>query len=109
MFEEKAIKLEYIIPITTIAQELENYNIPYVCVQLWDGLQLRFPWCDGDIICHSGSFGHEYGNVESYCFYWDNNDCTELEPKKAIDLLIHLYAEMKFDEILKSYYDSIEG
>lgn len=96
--EDTPIKLEYIIPITTIAQELENNNIPYTCLQLWDGLQIRFPWHDGDIACHGGTYGHEIGHVESYCFPWDNPDCTELTVDEAIELLTDFYKKYEGGE-----------
>lgn len=94
MFNNMPMNPEYTAPITTLALMLNERNIPYTCVQIWDGLQLRFPWCDGDIVCHSGSYGHSEAHVESYCFPWDNGDCTELTVFEAVELLTDFYAEI---------------
>ena len=89
------LKSEYLIPIATLALELVKKDIPFTCDKSYDGLQLRFPWCDGDIICHSGSYGHEVGHIESYCFPWDDGNCTELAVHEAVYLLTDLYSKVE--------------
>lgn len=68
------INPEYAKPILTLSNSLNKRNIPHTVNVIWDGLQIRFPWNDGDIICHSGSFGHEYGDVESMGCPWDDDE-----------------------------------
>jgi len=59
---------------------LINHNVPFTVNQIYEGLQLRFPWCDGDVACHEGTYGAENGKVETYEFPWDEGDVSMLTP-----------------------------
>lgn len=85
------INPEYAKPILEVANNLSEASIPFTINVLWDGLQIRFPWCDGDIICHSGSFEHERGYVETYCFPWDEGDVSILSTSEVIIEIINYY------------------
>lgn len=76
-----------------IAQILSQLGIPYTKHALWDGWQLRFGWSSGDIACHSGTYEHDEGMVESYMFPWDDGDCTPLCPDDAAIMIIAHYAK----------------
>ena len=73
--------------IRSVAEILSKADVPYTINECYDGWQLRFPWSNGDIICHSGSYGSAKGHVESYMFPWDEDDVTELTPKEAAGLI----------------------
>ena len=62
------INPNYANTILNLSNRLTDYNIRHTVKVIWDGLQIRFPWNNGDVVCHSGSYGHEEGMVESYCF-----------------------------------------
>lgn len=70
---------------------LTTLHIPCTMNALWEGWQLRFPWCAGDIAAHRGTYGQAQGKVESYCFPWDNDDVTVLTPEEAAIKIIALY------------------
>ena len=76
---------------TNILNTLHTYGIPCNIEELWDGYAIRFPWCDGDIAMHSGTYGNSMGYVESYQFSWDEDDVTRMEPATAIELVTHEY------------------
>ena len=86
--------IEYAKPILTLSNSLNERNIPHTVNAIWDGLQIRFPWNDGDIICHSGSYGHEYGNVESMGCPWDRDGVTCLPIDEAEDLITDWWVEV---------------
>lgn len=44
------INPEYAKPILTLSNSLNKRNIPHTVNVIWDGLQIRFSWNDGDII-----------------------------------------------------------
>lgn len=88
------INPEYAKPILTLSNSFNKRNIPHTLNVIWDGLQIRFPWNNGDIICHSGSFGHEYGNVESMGCPWDEDDVTCLSIDEASDLITNWWVEV---------------
>jgi len=88
------INPEYAEPILTLSNSLNQRNIPHTVNVIWDGLQIRFPWNDGDIICHSGSYGHEYGNVESMGCPWDEFEVTCLPIDEADDLITDWWVEV---------------
>lgn len=75
--------MDYLETITIIADALAMLGIPFTANPLYDGWQLRFPWSDGDIACHSYTYGSSKGHVESYMFSWDDGDVTELTPEEA--------------------------
>lgn len=89
---------DYAEPILTIANSLSDLGIPYTTHIIYDGLQLRFPWCNGDIVCHCGSYGHSNGEVESYCFPWDKGDVSQLEVEEAIQLITYYYYKIMYEE-----------
>lgn len=83
----------YANPILDLANGLSANNIPHTLNVIWDGLQIRFPWNGGDIVCHSGSYGHNYGNVESMGCPWDGEDVSCICVEEAIDRITEWYAE----------------
>lgn len=83
--------MTYFERISTIGTACEIFGIPYTINTILDGYQIRFPWCDGDIACHSYTFGVSNDCVESYCFPWDEDDVTVLEVEEAINKIIDLY------------------
>lgn len=68
-------------------------NIPCTMNALYEGWQLRFPWCEGDIAAHRGTYEQAQGKVESYCFPWDDGDVTVLTPEEAAIKIIAFYNE----------------
>ena len=81
----------YAMPILVLSSCLEEMEIPHTTNPLWDGYQIRFPWCDGDVVCHNFSYGHSAGHVESYCFPWDEGDVTELTISEAFVKVVDYY------------------
>lgn len=81
--------------ILTLANSLTERNIPHTINVVWDGLQIHFPWNDGDLICHGGSYGHDDGMVESMGCPWDMDDVTSLSVKDALEKLTNWYAEVR--------------
>ena len=77
--------------INFIAEALDALQVPYTKNESWDGAQLRFPWCEGDIVCHFFSMGSDSGFVESYCFPWDEGDVSMLSPQEAIVEIYHYF------------------
>ncbi len=87
------INPEYANPILTLSNALSERNIPHAINVIWDGLQVRFPWNNGDLVCHSGSYGHSYGNVESMGCPWDDDDVSCIRVDEAIDRIAEWYAK----------------
>ena len=87
------INPEYTKPILTLANELSQRNVPHTINVIWDGLQIRFPWNGGDLVCHSGSYCHEYGQVESMGCPWDGEDVSVHDPEEVIVLIEKWYDE----------------
>ena len=81
----------YAMPILVLSSCLEEMGIPHTTNPLWDGYQIRFPWCNGDMVCHNFSYGHSAGHVESYCFPWDEGDVTELTISEAFVKVVDYY------------------
>lgn len=94
MMTTMQIHPKYAVPILTLANALSERCIPFTLNVIWDGLQIQFPWNDGDIVCHSGSYGHDDGNVESMGCLWDEDDVTCLNLDEAIDDIEKWYAEL---------------
>lgn len=86
---------DYYCIIVYIKSILDDAGVPCVVVPIYEGYQLRFPWCVGDIALHSGTYGHHKLHVESYCFPWDEGDVTELEPEEAAEKIITYYKTVK--------------
>ena len=80
--------------IAMVANLLMEEEIPFTVNNCGDGWQLRFPWDNGDVICHSGSYGSYKGMVESYGFPWDGNDVTTADPYKMAQYIINYYHEI---------------
>lgn len=59
-------------------------QIPFDWVPCHDGYKITFPWCNGDIAMHSGTYGAEKGMVETYQFPWDKDDVTMMTPIQAV-------------------------
>ena len=83
--------------ISAMSDRLDAYHIPHTVHDCWDGAQIRFPWCYGDIVIDNYTYGHELGDVESYKFPWDNGDVSQLEPEDAVERIVQLYIEMVQD------------
>lgn len=66
------------------ALDAAEVPVPYTICQCYEGWQLRFPWCKGDIAVHDGTYGAPAGKVESYQFSWDNGDVTSLTVEEAV-------------------------
>lgn len=87
--------------INELALELASVNVPYEINECYEGWQLRFPWCYGDVAIHDGTYGHTEGKVESYQFPWDNGDVTVLSVDAAAALIISYYEFMnRIDTIM---------
>lgn len=80
--------------INTVISALVYNQIPFTVHAIYEGLQLRFPWCEGDIACHEGTYGSALGHVESYEFPWDEGDVTELTPQEAALYLVNYWDEV---------------
>lgn len=87
------INSAYAISILTLANALTAYNVPYTLNVIWDGLQIRFPWNHGDIVCHSGSYGHDQNCVESMGCPWDDDNVTCLSLDEAYNNIVAWYEE----------------
>lgn len=85
------INPEFAKTILTLANQLSERNIPHTLNVIWDGLQIRFPWNYGDIVCHSGSYGHEWGAVESMSCPWDGDDVSCIEVAEAVEFITDWY------------------
>lgn len=81
--------------IADLALALDDNGVPNHVENLYDGYKMTFPWCNGDVIAHSGMLGWgECGyTVESMGFPWDEDDVTLLDVQEAIDLITKYYRE----------------
>ena len=80
-------RIQFIYDILTVL------GIPCTMNALYEGWQLRFPWCVGDVAAHRGTYCEAAGKVESYCFPWDDDDVTVLTPEEAAIKIIAFYNE----------------
>lgn len=101
--EKMMINPEYAKPILALANLCTMEKIPHFINTIHDGLQIRFPWNDGDIVCHFFSYGHEYGDVESYNCPWDEGDVTRLTVEDAIINLVSWYKEYKIENCIINF------
>ena len=76
-----------------IAAVLTFLSIPYEMRPLYEGWQLIFPWCDGDVACHRGTYEQANGMVETYQFPWDDDDVSVLTPTEAAIKIVSLYGQ----------------
>lgn len=84
----------YANPILTLANALSKRSIPFTLNVAWEGLQIRFPWNNGDLVCHAGSYGHEMGKLESMGCPWDGIDVSCLSVDEAISRIERWYGEV---------------
>ena len=71
--------------------ELKSFDVPFTTNVAYDGIQFRFPWHDGDVIIHSGSYSCKSDMMESYQFPWDRDDVSTWKPMEIAALLKCLY------------------
>jgi len=84
-------KEEYVKLIDKLKELLLESDVPFIERNIFDGRQLIFPWCRGDVVCHSGSYGSNRGFVESYMFPWDDDDVSVYVPEDMADKIIKFY------------------
>lgn len=89
----REFSFQYFENIIFIKKILEELNIPCVPHVACDGAQLRFPWCEGDVICHSGSYLNKQGQVETYQFPWDEGDVSVMTPHEACRKIAGYYED----------------
>lgn len=80
--------------IAAMSDKLDFYGIPHEIDDCYDGAQIRFPWCIGDVACHKYTCGCKIGYVETYRFPWDDEEHDEasmLDPEEAIDKIVQYY------------------
>lgn len=77
----------------TLALILTREKIPHSIRSFQGGFQFLFPWCNGDVICHSFSYGGRWGNFESYGFPWDADDVSEFCAGDMATKIIKYYHE----------------
>lgn len=80
-----------VLAMNALSQLLKNAGVPHTCNPCYDGLQICFPWHDGDVAAHSGTFGVADAMVESFEFPWDDGDVTMAEPEDMAQRIILLY------------------
>ena len=85
----------YEIAIHEFTRYLDRLDIPHKePEELYDGFVVRFPWCEGDVACHSGTYGGCNGLMESYQFSMDDGDVTGyLHPIEALEIVLHEWNE----------------
>ena len=76
--------------ISFIKSILDSLHIPCSMNKLYEGWQLCFPWCAGDVAAHESTYETKNGKVESYCLPWDD-DVIVLTPEEAAIKIIALY------------------
>lgn len=72
-------RIVYAQAILKITDKLDEAEVPYTINDCLGGYQLRFPWCDGDIVAHQYA-PSGLGKVESMGFSWDEGDVSVKEP-----------------------------
>lgn len=91
--DNKNINYNYAKNIMIIAEALAAMEVPFSLNRIYDGMQLRFSWCNGDVACHYGTYGSDEGYVETFEFPWDDGDVTKMKPYEAIAHILNLFAE----------------
>lgn len=96
-----------------LAREFDKYLVENDVIAtkylMFDGYQWKFPFTNGDVILHSGSY-HNDTCVESYGMPWDRGDVTALPPERMAKYLGN-YAEwdaLDPDDITDEDVQSIE-
>ena len=79
---------------------LDKLDIPYEDpVTMLNGQQIRFNWCDGDVICHYGSYGGHSRLLETMGFKMDEGDVSGcLTPLQALEIILHEWNNKKKEE-----------
>lgn len=78
---------------------LDRLDIPYNGpTELCGGQQIRFNWCDGDVICHHGSYGGNVGLLETMGFKMDDDVSGNLSPFKALEIILHEWNNREMEE-----------
>lgn len=78
---------------------LDRLDIPYNGpTELCGGQQIRFNWCDGDVICHHGSYGGNVGLLETMGFKMDDDVSGNLSPFKALEIILHEWNNKEKEE-----------
>ena len=85
------MKNKYFDRMDYIAARLDDAKVPNTFHELYEGYQIRFPWSEGDVACHDGTYGANDGMVETYQFPWDEDDVTVLTPAECAERIIELY------------------
>lgn len=83
-------RIIYAQAILDITNKLDEAEVPYTLHECWEGYQLRFPWCDGDIVAHRYA-PSTLGKVESMSFSWDAGDVTVMEPEAMAIMVVAEY------------------
>lgn len=84
---------KYVDAINAVIAYLIPAGIPFTVHPISEGLQLRFPWHEGDVACYAETYCSDCGCVESYQFPWDDEDVTVQTPKEMANDIIRLYQE----------------
>lgn len=84
---------KYVDAINAVIACLIPAGVPFTVNPIFEGLQIRFPWCEGDVACHAGTYSSDCGCVESYQFPWDDEDVTVQTPKEMANDIIRFYRE----------------
>ena len=86
---------DYYCIIAYIKNILDRAGVPCTMRPLYEGYQLLFPWCVGDIALHRDTYGAGKLHVESYEFPWDEGDVSELTPIEAAAKIMTYYKTVK--------------
>ena len=79
---------------------LDRLDIPYEDpTDICHGKQIRFNWCDGDVICHFGSYGGNVGLLETMGFKMDRGDVSgHLTSFEALEIILHEWNNREKEE-----------
>lgn len=82
----------YEFAMSQLAKTCELWNIPYEAAELHGGMSLRFPWCEGDVVCHPTSYGGTKGLFETMGFEEDGGDVRgRLTKAQAFETILHAW------------------
>lgn len=83
-----------------LTRMLDRLDIPYEDpTELCGGQQIKFNWCDGDVICHHGSYGGNVGLLETMGFKMDDGDVSgNLTPFEALEIILHEWNNQQKEE-----------
>ena len=91
-------RIKYANVMNDIELALFHSNIEYTQHSLHGGYQLRFPWCDGDVVIHDRSGKSADGKVESFGFPWDVGEISIMTPKLFVEYIRNYYRQIKQEE-----------